>query len=331
MKTKSSPDPLDVQNEVLQAEQRIRPYIRETPLEVALHLSRLTQGAVFLKCENLQITGSFKLRGAANKLLSLTDGEKERGITTASSGNHGTAVAFLLQTLNVPGTIFLPQNASPTKIETLKLHGADIQLIGSDCVQAETAAKNQASQNGRVYVSPYNDAKIIGGQGTVATELFRQAEHIDAVLVPVGGGGLIAGIGGYLKAMHPGIEIIGCQPENSAVMFESIRAGKILDIPSKPTLSDGTAGGIEQGAVTFAICQSVVDDFILVSEEEIRHALRLVIEKHHMLIEGAAALSVAGFIKGKERFKERDVVLVLSGVKLGVDQLKSVLNERETP
>jgi len=316
---------LGVHQEVLEAQERLRTSIRETPLEFSLVLSQLSRGDVFLKCENLQITGSFKLRGAANKLLSLSDEERGRGILTASSGNHGAAVAYLLQKLNMSGTIFLPENASSVKIEMLNLYGADIQLVGSDCIQAEMDAKHRAERNGHVYISPYNDVKVIGGQGTVAVEIVRQSKRIDAVLVPVGAGGLISGIGGYLKTMRPEIKIIGCQPENSAVMAESIKAGRILDIPSQPTLSDGTAGGVEQGALTFGICKEVVDDFILVSEEEIGEALRLVIQNHHMLIEGAAALSVAGFIKEIERFKGQTVVLVLSGAKLSLSQLKTIL------
>jgi threonine dehydratase len=145
--------------------------------------------------------------------------------------------------------------------------------------------------------------------------------------VPLGGGGLLAGIAGYLKSFDKRIEMIGCQPVNSCVMYESLKAGKILALPSKPTLSDGTAGGIETNAITFELCRRFVDDYVLVTEEEIKAALRLILAKHHMLIEGSAALSVAAFLKTKERFRKKIVVLVLSGAKLGLDDLKEVLRD----
>ena len=166
----------------------------------------------------------------------------------------------------------------------------------------------------------------MGGQGTIALELTRQLHKIDSVLVPVGGGGLIGGIAGYLKSIDENIEIIACQPENSAVMYESIKAGKILDIESKPTISDGSAGGIEEGSITFEICQKNVDDFILLTENEIKEAVKLVLEKHYLLIEGAGALSIGSFIKQKDRFKGKNVVMVISGAKIGLETLREVIS-----
>jgi threonine dehydratase len=319
----------EVKDEVLQAEARIRNHIRETPAEFSPYLSQIGSCSVHLKLENFQISGSFKYRGAANKLLSLTEDEKKRGITTASSGNHGAAVACLLQKLGCNGTIYLPKNVSPAKIEALRLYNAHLESFGDDCVKAEMKAKRIAQEKNLTFVSPYNDPKIIGGQGTVAVELERQIRTIDAVLVPVGGGGLISGIGAYLKSVDPKINIIGCQPENSCVMAESLRAGRILDIPSQPTLSDGTAGGIEQGSITFDICRDVVDDFILVTEEEIKQAIRLILEKHHLLIEGGAALTVASFLKTKQRFKNKEIALIITGSKISLTQLREILNESE--
>jgi threonine dehydratase len=315
-----------IKKEVLEAAERIRPHIRETPLEFSPSLSQISKSRIHLKLENIQTTGSFKLRGAANKILALSEEQKKKGLVTASSGNHGAAVAHMIAQEDLTGTIYLPETACQAKIENLRLYGADLAFLGEDCVMAENVAREEAQRSGRTFISPYNDLKIIAGQGTVGLELTRQINHINAVLVPVGGGGLISGIGGYLKSIDPSIRIIGCQPENSAVMYESIKEGKILDLPSKPTLSDGTAGGIESGAITFDICREVVDDFVLVTEEEIKHALCLVIEKQHMLGEGAAALSVAGLLQHKTRFKDKNVVLVLSGARLDIDQLKAVLS-----
>ncbi|MFQ5694820.1 MAG: threonine/serine dehydratase [Terriglobia bacterium] len=316
---------MDVARQVLEADGRIRPQVRETPVDFSPCLSQAGQCRVHLKLENLQSTGSFKLRGALNKLLSLSEAERRRGIVTASSGNHGAAVAYLLQEFNCPGRIYLLENAAPAKVEALRSYGAELTFVGTDCLQAELRAKKEAGERSQVYVSPYNDPAVVGGQGTVGLELARQVAGLEAVLVPVGGGGLIAGLAGYLKSVRDSIEIIGCQPENSAVMVESLRAGRILNLDSKPTLSDGTAGGIEPGAITFELCRRWVDDFVLVTEDEIKAALRLILEKHHMLIEGAAALSVAAFLKAGTRFKGRSVALVLSGARLGLPDLQEVL------
>jgi threonine dehydratase len=315
----------EVKQEVLAAEGRIRAHIRETPVEYSPYLSRLGNCDVYLKLENIQITGSFKLRGAANKFLSIPEVEKEKGVITASTGNHGLAFAWMAKKFDVKGTIFLPETSSPTKTEALRLYGADIQYYGDDCVKAEIHARKIAEKQGMKYISAYNDPQIVGGQGTIGIELMRQIPHTDCVLSPVGGGGLIAGIAGSMKAENRNVEIIGCQPEKSAVMYASIKAGRILDIESAPTLSDGTAGGIEPGAITFSLCQELVDDFILVSEEEIISSLRLIMEKHYLLIEGAAALSVAAFVQQIDRFQGKNVVLVLSGSKISLETLKKIL------
>lgn len=315
----------DIKKEALEAEKRIRKLIRETPLEYSHYLSQLGNCQVYLKLENLQLTGSFKLRGALNKLFSLTQKEREKGVITASTGNHGAAFVYGIKAVDCNGTIYLPENSSQAKIETLRQYDAELKFHGDDCVKAEIFAKNMAKKYGQVYISPYNDLKIIGGQATIGIELMKQIKKIDTVLVPVGGGGLISGIAGYLKSENKNIEIIGCQPEASAVMYESIKAGKIIEKESKPTISDGSAGGIEKAAITFDICKNYVDDFIIVTEDEIREAIKLFLEKQYMLIEGAGALSVASFIQAQEKFVDKNVVLIISGAKISLDTLKKVL------
>jgi len=314
----------DILNEIQAAESLIRPYIRETPLEYSPFLSSLSGCRIYLKLENIQITGSFKLRGALNKILSLSDQQKRRGIITASSGNHGAALAYILNKFNLEGTIFLPENASSSKIDQLRLYGANIKLYGDDCVLAEQQARRSAEKKGMIYVSPYNDIKIVGGQGTIGIELERQLKKSDVIFCPVGGGGLISGIAGYLKQTDSDIKIIGCQPENSAVMYKSIQAGRILDIPSLPTISDGTAGGIEQDSITFELCRKYVDDFYLVSEDEIKQAIKLIIEKQFLLIEGGAALPVAAFLKNLSDFKKKNIVLILSGSRISSLKLAEI-------
>jgi threonine dehydratase len=316
---------VDVIAQTLEAEERIRSRIRQTPLEYSTHLSRVGHCRVYLKLENLQLTGSFKLRGALNKILSLDRGLLDRGVVTASSGNHAAAFAQACRESDVPGIIYLPENVARVKADALRAYSSELRFFGRDCVQAENRARAEAASRNQVYVSPYNDPQIIGGQGTVGLELEREGVTFDTLLAPVGGGGLISGVAGYLKGVSRVQQVIGCQPLHSAVMCASIKAGKILDIESKPTIADGSAGGIEAGSITFDLCRDLVDDFILVSEAEIRAAIRLILTEHHLLIEGAAALPVAALLKESERFRGREVVLVLSGAGIGIDTLKDIL------
>ena len=322
-----NPISTNIHKEVLAAEKRIRPHIRKTYLEYSPYLSSKVDGRVYLKLECMQHTGSFKYRGALNKFLSLSPEDYQRPVITASSGNHGTAFAAILQKFGGKGIVYLPENASPAKVNNLRQYGVDLKFFGTDCIMSETLAKETANKNRQVFISPYTDPQIIGGQGTIAVELCDQLDTIDTVLVPVGGGGLISGIAGYLKTVDENIHIIGCQPENSAVMYESIKAGKIIEMASKPTLADGTAGGIEPGSTTFDICQEAVNDYMLVSESDIRTAIRHMIGQHQMLIEGAAALSVACLLKDKDRFKGKNTVLIISGKKITLELIKEVLNE----
>ena len=311
---------------ILQAEQHIRPYIRTTPLEHSLHFSHITRSQVFLKLENLQTTGSFKVRGAMNALLSLTQEQRDMGVVTASSGNHGIAVAYGLNTLKMNGTIFVPENTSSAKVAAIRNYGVDIRFWSTDCLETEKYARAYAEQHNMLYISPYNDLHVIGGQGTIGVELSRQIKNIDIVLVAVGGGGMISGIAGYLKTVFPQTEIIGCSPVNSPVMAISIQAGYLLDMESLPTLSDGTAGGIEHDSITFPLCQKLVDDYILVSEDEIRQATRQFIETHHMLIEGSAGVPLAALGKMPERFEGKTVVIVLCGANISLETLQSVIS-----
>jgi threonine dehydratase len=316
----------DIQREALEAEERIRPYIRNTPVEFSSHLSNWGNCKVYLKLENIQLSGSFKFRGVINKLLSLSQEERGKGVVTASSGNHGCAFAHACHILDLKGTVFLPSYASPAKIDAISQYAVDIQFYGDDCGrETEVYARHIAEETGQVYISPYNDPKVIGGQGTIGIELEHQLDSIHSVFVCVGGGGLIGGIAGYLKANDRNIEILGCQPKNSAVMYESVKAGQIIEMESLPTLSDGSAGCLEPGAITFEICRDYVDNYILVSEDEIKDAILFILEKHHMIIEGAAAVAVAAFLKKQKQLSGQNVVIVISGAKISLDTLKKIL------
>lgn len=315
----------DFYQKALTAEQRIRPFIKTTPLDYSIPLSTLTGSEVYLKCECLQHTGSFKVRGAMNKLLSLSSAQKQQGVVAASTGNHGASVAYALQKLKISGDIFVPENASSTKIANILNYDVPIHYHATDCMQTEMYARDYADKHKMIYVSPYNDVDIICGQGTLAHELTQQLDAIDIILVPVGGGGLISGIASYIKSASPKTAVIGCLPENSPVMAASIKAGKIIDMPTLPTISDATAGGIEPNSLTFDLCQKYVDDYILVSEDEIKKAIITVLQTHHLLVEAAAGVAVAALMKTASQWQNKNVVVILSGANISLATLKAIL------
>jgi len=294
----------------------IAPFIKRTPCRLSAALSELVGGDAHLKMENLQETGSFKLRGVINKVLSLTADQSNRLLVAASTGNHGMAFAHAVKLFGLQGRLFIPRTVSQVKVDLLRGSGIPFEMVGENCIEAEQHAHEFASTGGHVWVSPYNDLEVVCGQGTVGFELTRQLEDIDAVLVPVGGGGLISGIAAYLKAYAPTIRVIGCQPRNSCVMFQSLEAGKIVEAEEKPTISDGTAGGIEEGSVTFDLCRRFVDDFVLLGETEIERAICFLYRNEATAVEGAAALTTAAVMNDRERFAGRRVVAVVSGSRL---------------
>jgi len=273
----------------------------------------------------MQYTGSFKVRGAMNKLLSVTSEELTQGVVTASTGNYSVGVAHSMKELNASGIVFVTENAGSTKVQAIEQLRANVRYYGKDSAQTESYARRYAAQNQMFYVPPYNDPKVIGGQGTIGVELERQLDQIDIVFVSLGGGGLISGIAGYLKSVYPHTQIIGCSPENSQVMIQSVKAGKILDLLSLPTLSDGTAGGLEPGTITFELCRALVDEYVTVTENEIKESLRLFLQIHHMLIEGSAAVAVASYLKMREHFAGKNIVIIISGANISLETLKGIL------
>ncbi len=296
----------DWPDRVLAAHQRIRSIVRETPVEQS------SLGA-FLKLEHLQHTGSFKFRGASNKISVLTPEQAARGVITASNGNHGLGVAAAAQARGIDAEVYVSAQVSQAKLRRMQDHGARVRSIGENPLDAELAARRAAEESGKVFISPYNDADVIAGQGTIGVELHRQLPNLDAVFVVVGGGGLIGGIGAYLKSVSPQTEIVGCWPENSPVMKQCIEAGRVIDVPEQPTLSESTAGGLEPESITLGLCKAVIDRYVLVSEEEILSAMRLILETEHWLIEGAAAVAVAAFLKDTPRYKGKRAVVLLCG------------------
>ncbi|MDZ7269407.1 MAG: threonine/serine dehydratase [candidate division KSB1 bacterium] len=315
----------DLAARVLQAAGRLQPHVKETPLEYSLPLSQDTGCEVYLKLENLQHTGSFKARGALNKMLALDPAQAGRGVVAASTGNHGAAVAFAGRKLGIKPLIFVPDNASPAKLAAIRRLGAEIRVHGHDSVITEIFAREYARENSLIYISPYNDEQVIAGQGTIGVEMARQHDHLEAVFVALGGGGMIAGIAASLKAVWPGVRVIGCSPRNSCVMIASVKAGRIVELESLPTLSDGTAGGVEADAITLPLCRTLVDDYVTVTEEEIGATLLWFIETHHQLIEGAAAVALGGFLQQAHAYRGRPVAVVICGGNISLATLRQLL------
>ena len=314
----------DLLERIAQAERLIRPYIRETPVVQSLALSEATGAEVWLKCENLQVTGSFKARGAVHRLLDLPEDARGRGVIAASSGNHGVGVAYAGHALGIPVTVYVPDFVSPAKAAGMRRLGATVQVFGTDGLDTETEARRVADAHGQAYVSPYNDLSVVAGQGTVGVELARQLDGIGTVIVAVGGGGLISGISAVVKAQAPNVRVIGAQPANSNVMIESMRAGHVVERPSLPTLSDGTAGGIELDTVTFPLCRALVDDWIEIAEDDIVAAVRHAIEVEHMLVEGSAAVAIAA-LRRCDPMPTGRVVVILCGANISAQRLREVL------
>ena len=307
------------------AEHRIRPYVRETPLEPSPALSEATGASVFCKLENLQFTGSFKARGAFNKLLTLSAAQRETGIVAASTGNHGAAVAFAQATLGIPGIVFVPENASPAKVANISRFGGTVRFFGAEGGETEVYARAYAAENGMAYVSPYNDWEVVAGQATIGVEIARQLPSLDAVVASLGGGGMIGGIAGYVDAVLPHVRVIAASPHNSMTMIASVRAGRIIETEHLPTLSDGTAGGVEHAAITLDLCTNHVDDYIEITEDEIKAAMRLFIEAHHMLLEGSAGVAIAALLKSKKALEGKTVAVIICGANISADRLKEAL------
>ncbi|KAK3709915.1 hypothetical protein QZH41_020041 [Actinostola sp. cb2023] len=268
----------------IEACKRIRPMIRHTPMDSSYWLSSLGKANVYIKWESEQISGSAKARGAFNKLMVLNESNPEgikRGAIAASTGNHGAACSKAMNILGITGKIYVPFMAEGFKCKMIQQYGSTVEKLGFTCAETEKLARNYSEENGVPYISPCNDWDVLAGQGSIGCEIYEDLPSVDVVFVSVGGGGIIGGVASYLKSVKPGVKVIGCETDQSPAMSESQKAGKIIEVPNKPTLSDGTAGGIEQGSITFDLCRRVVDEWVIVTEEEISKAIYNVMEHHH--------------------------------------------------
>ncbi len=305
---------------IVEANRAIRPQVPVSPLQVSGPLSSLFGCEVLLKNEHLQPTGSFKVRGATNKIRILGTAVRHKGVTTASTGNHGQAVARAASLAGVPVTVYVAASAARPKIEAIRSLGAELVVVPGPPIEAELLARRHASEQGRIYISPYNDLDVIAGQGTLGMELVEQAPDLDAVFISVGGGGLISGVGTALKKLSPKTRIVGVWAENSPCMLRAMEAGEIVDVEEEETLSDGTAGAIEPGSVTLPICGKVIDETVTVTEAAIGQAMRLVADAEHWIVEGSAGVALAGLAKRAESFRDRKVAVVLCGRNIALEK-----------
>jgi threonine dehydratase len=316
--------------EIEVASSHIYGLVRETPVVRIPHDARIP-GSVraYAKLEQLQMTGSFKVRGATNKILSLSSEEAAAGVVTSSTGNHALGVAAASKYRGIDAEVFFSAQVSAVKRQKIESYGARIRKVGNSPLEAETAARSAAQQSGRTYVSPYNDWQVAAGQGTIAVELLRQMESLDAVFIATGGGGLISGVGAYLKAHSPQTEVVGCWPQNSRVLYECLRAGKIIDYPETYTLSESTAGGVEPGSITFDLARAVIDHTVLVSEDAILEAMRWA-GKQDWTIEGSAGVALAALFQEGPQYAGKSVTVVLCGGNLS-PQVRAICDSHERP
>jgi len=306
------------------ARARLRGVIHETPCAFSQSLSDLTGARVFVKLENLQMTGSFKERGAANVLLQLPPAERKRGVVTASAGNHGLAVVFHAARLGVGAVIVMPEWAPLTKVTAARRHGAEVVLHGENYDEAYARAREVEAERGLVFVHPFDDPRVIAGQGTIGLELVAQVPDLEAVLVPVGGGGLAAGIGVAVKAGKPGAEVIGVQADEIAAMKAAWASGERLTVPPGPTIADGIAVR-RAGEHTLALCRRWVDQIVSVSEEEIANAILLLLEIEKTVVEGAGAVPLAALVNKKVALAGKTVALVLTGGNIDVNLVSRII------
>lgn len=299
--------------DIYAARERIAPFVSKTPLIYSESLSEIVDTAVYLKLENLHITDSFKLRGAANKMLSLTTAQRKQGVTTFSTGNFGMSVAYLATQLNIRAVICVSERVPKVKLDALKRTGVQLEVSGKSQDDAEKHCYGLEQAHGLTVIHPFDDPYVIAGQGTIGLELLEDLPEIDTVIGGLSGGGLHSGLGVALKAADPKLQLIGISTAQGATMYESIRQGKPAMVKEQDTLADSLLGGIGlHNRYTFDMVQQYVDDIILLNEQAIAQGMLFMLEKHRMVIEGAAASGIGAILKQKVSLGSR-VVIIISG------------------
>lgn len=310
---------------------RLAGVLQPTPLREGLGLGRVAgESAPLLKLENHQPTGSFKVRGAFSKLLSLSDEERARGVVAASTGNHGAATAHAGRTLGVEVEVVVPETTPPDRAAAIERFGARVTRHGAECGESEARAREISAATGAVFVSPYNDPAVMAGQGTIGLELLDAAPDLESVYVAAGGGGLLGGIAAAIAARRPDVELVGVSPVASCALHRAVEAGRVVDVPHEPTLSLATAGAMESDSVTLAPCLGLVHRWLLVDEAGIAEGMRALFEGERMVVEGAAGLAAAGWLADRRagRGRERAAIVICGGNLDREDLLRVLGGER---
>ncbi|MGB5844057.1 MAG: hydroxyectoine utilization dehydratase EutB [Anaerolineales bacterium] len=300
--------------DIYQANKRIRETVQRTPLIKSAWLSDFTGREIYLKLECLQVTGSFKIRGATNKILSLSEDERNRGVMAVSSGNHGRAVAYVARQYGLPAVICVSETVPENKVTAIQDLGAEVMVTGKTYDEATETALQVQQDRGLTMIHPFDDPDVIAGQGTIGLEIMNQLPDVETVIVPLSGGGLLGGIALALKSIHPGIETIGVSMDKGAAMIDSLKAGRVVEILEEPSLADALIGGLgPENRYTFKINQKYVDRTLLVSEHEIAAGMTFALDNEHLVVEGGGAVGIAALLAEKVTDLGGKVALVISG------------------
>lgn len=311
--------------EIYEARRRIAPYVRRTPLIESHRLSAVSGGHVLLKLESLQLSNSFKARGAFNAIVARLERGPLAQVVTASAGNHGRGLAAAAEMFKIPVIVFTPHDAPRAKLDAIRRHGADLRPIGRDYDDAERMAKTFAKETGAEFISPYSDADVIAGAGTVALELFEDAPDVDTFVVPIGGGGLISGIGTVVKTLDASRQVIGVELEVAHAFHASLAAGTLVEIDAGPSLADGLGGNPDPDTITFSIIQRVVDRIVLVGEDDLRQAVAALVEHEHLIAEGAGAAAPGAILAKRVDVSGKRVAAIVSGANIDRGRLAALL------
>ena len=300
--------------DIYQANKRIRETVQRTPLIKSAWLSDFTGREIYLKLECLQVTGSFKIRGATNKILSLSEDERNRGVIAVSSGNHGRAVAYVARQYGLPAVICVSETVPENKVTAIQDLGAEVLVTGKTYDEATEDAFRVQQDRELTMIHPFDDPDVIAGQGTIGLEIMNQLPDVETVIVPLSGGGLLGGIALALKSIQPGIETIGVSMDKGAAMIDSLNAGRVVEILEEPSLADALIGGLgPENRYTFKINQKYVDRTLLVSEHEIAAGMTFALDNEHLVVEGGGAVGIAALLAEKVTDLGGKVALVISG------------------
>jgi threonine dehydratase len=317
------------------AQQRIRGLAVVTPTRHSIGLSRLLGARVSLKMESMQPTGAFKLRGAANAILNLSEEARQRGVIAQSSGNHGRAVAYVASQLGIPAVICLSRRTPSEKIEAVRALDVEVVVEGADQMEAMDVALSLAEERGLTVIPPFDDRHVIAGQGTIGIELLEQYPELETIIVPVSGGGLASGVAMAVKSLRPELRVVGVSQENGAAMYESLKAGRLVEVEEEPTWADALAGGLPfDNRWTINMCRQWLDEIRLVSEDEIAAAMVYALRHEHIVLEGGAAVGLALLLTHPTADWGGDVTVICTGDNVDIDRLLDLVGgetEKETP